>query len=72
MTKFWFLMLRALFIASGLESAAWAYIDPATSGLLMQIFGPILIAVVAFWQRLKTAAALVLARFGWNRRDKED
>ena len=56
------ILLYGVLLAMVWERAALAYIDPATSGTLMQIIAPILIALGVLRQRIKHAFHLLLAR----------
>jgi hypothetical protein len=44
------------------SAPAHAYVDPVTGGVLAQILAPVLLAVVAFWHRLKAAATSFLGK----------
>lgn len=53
------------------ERGALAYIDPSTSGTLMQIIAPVLIALGILRQRIVHVFDMIVARLR-RRRDHED
>lgn len=65
------LLCNGCLLALFWERAALAYIDPSTSGTLMQIIAPVLIALGVLRQRIMHAFHMIVARLRRGR-DHDD